>query len=392
MTNITELIRTNRHINVPIQGRMSNINGRYWLAMTNIIFALTDIRARVGTFSDPWNSERSTLFTPPPFTFVNDRLSDLLDQRALELSEIAKSQGRRILIMWSGGIDSTVVVSSFIKNLSPADMENVSILLTLNSIIENPDFYQNHIAGRIHCMPYLDYSVNEENINKYMVLHGDPADCIFGPSTAMFADLVPTGDHLKPFKDNVHLIAKTIDYKSLKTIKRLQVEGFGRWYANKVTENLLDVAPPGVETISDWWWWHYYNFKWEFSIWRYVLRRKVNGYEKQALSDESINRIVDHTYFNTDKFQQWSYSNLRNHVGKDLSSHKLQAKQYIYELDHNEMYLAHKTKFESVPSYNQGAALRLYKPFLWAKDWTGYYHDEPQLRVACIDRLESYKG
>ena len=155
---------------------------------------------------------------------------------------------------------------------------------------------------------------------------------------------------------------------------------------------MLEVAPPGVDTIGDWWWWHYYNFKWEFSIWRYVFRRKCNGHEKESLSENDIKQIVDHTYFNTPKFQQWSYTNLKNHIQTDLKSHKLQAKQYIYELDHNQLYFDRKTKFESVPTYNQGSLLRLNKPFLWSHNWTGHYPDEPYLKLACIDMLESYKG
>jgi hypothetical protein len=241
-------------------------------------------------------------------------------------------------------------------------------------------------------MPYLNYVVNEENIKKYMVLHGDPGDCLFGPSTAMFANLVPTGDHNKPFKDNTSIIANSIDRNSLRIIKNLGVDGFGKWYTNKITENLLEVAPDGVETISDWWWWHYYNFKWEFSIWRYVLRRKTDGYETQSLSDQSIDDIVKHTFFNTDKFQQWSYSNLRSHIGADLSTHKHLAKQYIYELDRNDMYFTHKTKTESIPVYNQGSIIPARKPILWDRNWTGYYDDYPHLRLACIDCLESYKG
>jgi len=395
MTDLNNIIKHNSHIYIPKSaalGNVHNIHGRYWLAMTEIIFALTDLRARAGTFADPWSSEKNPLFAPPPLVYTPDTLSDLLDQRAIELNEIAKAQGKRILIMWSGGIDSTVVLASFIKNLSAADLSNVSVLLTLNSISENPEFYQQQIAGKVHCMPYLEYIVNEENLGKYMLLHGDPADCLFGPSVAMFADLVPSGDHNKPFKDNVSLIAKTIERKSLRTIKRLGVDGFGKWYANKITNNLLEVAPDGVETISDWWWWHYYNFKWEFSIMRYVIRRKTNGFETQLLSTQALADIVDHTYFNTDKFQQWSYSNLRTHIGKDLSTHKLQAKQYIYELDKNQMYFNYKSKMESIPAYDQGSLVQIRRPFLWDHQWVGHYPEDTALRRKCIDLLESYKG
>ena len=170
------------------------------------------------------------------------------------------------------------------------------------------------------------------------------------------------------------------------------MEGFGRWYANKIANNLLEVAPDGVETISDFWWWHYYNFKWEFSIWRHVFRRKGNGHETEPLSAQSMQRIVDHTFFNTDKFQQWSYSNLRNHIGKDLSTHKMEVKRYIYELDHNDLYLTHKIKMESTPAYNQASILQLRRPMLWDQNWVGYYHDHPQLHSECINLLESYKG
>jgi hypothetical protein len=305
---------------------------------------------------------------------------------------IAKEENKQILVMWSGGIDSTLVLTALLKNSTPADLDNVRVILTLNSIIENYDFYKNHIEPKFKCINWLDIEITNELLEKNIVIHGDPADCLFGPSVAMYEKLIPTGEHLLPFKDNVGLIAKVIDSKNLHLAKEFNVPEFGLWYAKKITNNLLEVAPDGVDTIADWWWWHYFNFKWQFSLVRPLMRRRNKGAELVPLSDKNFMSYLNNSFFNTARFQQWSYSNLKNHVGNDIKNHKLLAKQYIYDYDHNSVYLNVKTKVESVPVYDQGAELKLRKPIVWSRRWVGYYDNHPELMQHCIRHLEMYKG
>ncbi len=392
MTDIAELIKNNGCINVRLNTKINNINGRYWQAMRRIIFALTDLRARVGTFTNPWSADSDPDYAVPTLAYTNEHLYDIVNNRAIELVHVAKAENKHMLVMWSGGIDSTLVVTSLLKNSTPADLDNVTIVLTLNSIIENYDFYKNHIKTNFKCISWLDIEITNELLENNIIVHGDPADCLFGPSVAMYEKLIPTGEHLLPFKDNVSLIAKIIDSKNLHITKEYNVPEFGSWYAKKITNNLLEVAPENVETIADWWWWHYFNFKWQFSLIRPLMRRRNNGAELIPLSDKNFKSYIDNSFFNTERFQQWSYSNLKTHVGSDIKNHKLLPKQYIYEYDKNIVYLNTKTKVESVPVYDQGLELKLRKPLLWTRRWTGYYEDYPGLFQQCVEKLEMYKG
>jgi len=390
-----QIVDSNRLINVRNK-LIHNRFGRYWNAARFCVMAVTDLRARTGSFNTPWNTPTDPMFAMPEFRFINDSLSDIMDQRAIELNEIAKSSGRQIMHMWSGGIDSTGVLAAFIKNLSAADLQNFIVVLSVDSITENPLFYEKYIKGKLRCMTYLEFSMSDENLTNNIMLNGDPADCLFGPSVSMYSSLVPTGGHLKPYKNNLKYLDQTImkyaDRDGL--VQRRNLPTFGSWYSLKITKNLMEAAPDGVESISDWWWWHYINFKWEFSIWRALMRRRAMGSEHGPISQENIKSYVENTFYNTERFQLWSYSNLRNHIiNNDISTHKLAIKKYIYELDNNESYLTQKGKVMSIPIYDHSMYFDVRKPFMWDHNWVGYYDNEhPELVDECMQRLEDYKG
>jgi hypothetical protein len=381
-------IQTNRM--VPINGRMTqtaiqNRYGHYWNNIYKIVMGLHEVRARVGTFNTPWNAPSSEFTIMPPLTVINDNLYDLMDARALEISEIAKSTKKRIIVQWSGGIDSTAVLVAFIKNLSTQDLSNVTVALTTNSILENLSFYERFILDKMHYVSYANIVVSEEFLSKNILIHGDPGDSIFGPSISMYADLIADGRHLAPFKDNIHTIASQLERSP--SVEKFNAHGFGDWYANKISDNLLEVAPEGVDTIADWWWWHYFNFKWEFSIARPLFRQKP---DKEPISTTAYKFMADNTFFASDKFQQWSYSNLKNHIGKDASTHKREIKQYIFQFDKNEQYLLHKRKVESV-TLPLDIRIKNINGY-YDENWVLHRVNEGTVGREILERLESYKG
>ena len=217
---------------------------------------------------------------------------------------------------------------------------------------------------------------------------------LFGPSFSMYRDYVASGQHLKPFKSNTRLISEPIHRYGQPFIKKFMAQGFETWYVQKITKNLMEVKPDGVETVADWWWWHYINFKWEFSIWRSLLRRKALNAEKESLTRDQIEFFVKNTFYNTDRFQLWSYSNLKNHInGYDITSHKREIKNYIYEFDKNAVYRDYKTKVMSIPIYDHSFYYEVRKPFLIGNDWVGYHDNEhPELVEVCRQHLEDFRG
>lgn len=382
----TDQFRLSRHvrISIPITPvHVNNLYAKYWTSITSVVFGSNDIRARIGTFTNPWGAKSCDLFKPPPFNFINTSLSDLLDQRAIEINLQANKSHKRIALMWSGGIDSTTVLSAFIKNSTQEQLSNITVVLTPSSILENFNFYKNFIYEKFECVSYHTIDITNEFLDNNILIHGDPGDCLFGPSLSMYEPMLQDRSHLKPWKDNLHNIVEYIDRKAN---QNKIPNGFAQWYADKITNNLLETQPPGVESVADWWWWHYYNFKWEFSVWRPFFKMRSNL--QDPISNTNIESLVTNTFFNTDAFQQWSYSNLKTHVGSSKQDHKMQAKKYIFELDADSIYFNNKIKVDSGPKNWEHRV----HPMYYDTNWVGHYLYEPGVKDTAMQLLEDFQG
>ena len=92
-----------RYIN--LNRRRRNNFGKCWRGTINHIIGAHDLRARLGTFSTPWRAPSNPMYAAPEFRVNSNTLSELLDQRAMQLLEISRSQQKKVMVLWSGGID-----------------------------------------------------------------------------------------------------------------------------------------------------------------------------------------------------------------------------------------------------------------------------------------------
>ena len=358
---------------------IKNIYGQYWLVIGDYVAGLHDVRPRLGTFTNPWSAVGNTIFAPPPIRAVNDSLNDLLDQRATELL----ATQRKLAVMWSGGIDSTCVLVALLKHLQHQDQ--LVVYMTDVSIAENPEFYKNFLENKIECRNTNDLDISEEFLNSHVLLHGDPGDCIYCPSMMMYKHLIPDNRHLLPWRSNRNLIAEGIDRYRTRADRTgvWLVPGFANWYVNKVSDNIEEVGLYEINTIADWWWWHYFNLKWEFSIMRPFYIKRKN--QRSTISSKCFQSYVNTTFYNTEYFQNWSYTNLPS-LYFDHKKHKIDAKRYIFDFDHNEVYLNTKTKTEGTPT-----SIFDYPAYL-DQNLKPYYLTDPGCQEAIFELLEQYAG
>jgi len=165
------------------------------------------------------------------------------------------------------------------------------------------------------------------------------------------------------------------------------VEGFGKWFVDNVSSNLEEVGPENVTSVADWWWWTYYNFKWEFSCQRpFFFSRKDNT---TSFSPDEIADFAKNTYFNTADWQMWSYTNLDKLIGQNRSSHKKFARDYIHELDKNELYYETKVKTAGAPA-NVQDRLNVDLPVYYDENWKGHYYTETAVDEVSKHLLERY--
>lgn len=358
-----------------------NQSAMYWNSLIRTVIGVSDWRCRTGTFSNPWNSKSSIEFAPPPLAYTPDSFDDIANTRALELLHEARTTDRQLLVLWSGGIDSTFVLTSFIKNMLPEDQERIVVCCNFASIIENTQFYIKHISNKLQCMDYQEFDLTPNLMKKFIVIHGDPGDCLQGPSVPAYAKLMPDGTHKKPWKNHIAELEQTCQ---MHTSNPSYTDGFGKWFVERVSENLEEVAPENVTTIADWWWWTYYNFKWEFSCQRpfYFSRQDyTTEFTKDLVEDYARN-----TYFNTADWQMWSYTNLQELVGMDRSTHKQHARDYIFELDRNQVYYDTKIKTAGAPA-NLEARRTSDLPFYFDQNWKGHYWTDTAVEEISIKLL-----
>ncbi len=317
-----------------------------WSRAGKNVYGLEEIRARVGRFDTPWEN---TPYLPVPDLDQSFSLtfSEIMDLRAHEIFTHAKQTGKRIVVLWSGGIDSTCILSAFIKNLSASDLHIITVCSNVAGVAENTYFYQAFIRGKLHMMHWRDLDVSDDFFRNNILIHGDPGDCIFGPSVGKYYSLLSNGSHTVPWKSNMAVLY-ALYHDPI-------APEFAGWWVNKVCDNLAELQEQGlytnVRSISDWHWWNYFNLKWHGSMTRALVNNKKNIKEK--ISRKYLQEFFDMTFFTHDNFQIWSYQNLHELLAQGVRGHKRHAKQYIYELDNNEVYLNNKKKEAStVPMYH----------------------------------------
>lgn len=351
-----------------------------WCHIPMNVFGLNELRPRIGTFTTPWNLKRPNSYPVIDCSKENtESMSDILDRRAVTLSTTARERNKKIVVMWSGGLDSTAVLAAFIKNLTAEELKRIVVCCNTESINENPHFYHTQIKDRLEMLHILDLGVTNEFLNTHIMLTGDPADCIVGPSTIKYKSLILDGRNLLPWKDNLPLLYKVYESKDN--------PAFAQWWVDKISANIDEVQQSGlftrVTTISDWHWWQYYNLKYNGSFVRPFTKHKK--YDKEIITQENIKEHFELNFFGHEDFQSWSYTNLHRLLSRGLKFHKEEFRDYIFELDGNEDYRANKVKLASWGFQNNNL-------MFMDNDCVMYRYNEPGLQEVIVELLNNYRG
>jgi hypothetical protein len=258
--------------------------------------------------------------------------SEVTDLRLTQLRQTCYN--KRWLVLWSGGIDSTVIVASILKNLSPADRANIDIACNRVSIYEHPQFYYRYIEPNfVNIVDSNFLKFNKDLFEKYYIIDGEPADQLYGGFASR--GMINGNAILKDWRTDPD---ELIDMFS----SRVNLQ-FAEWYNQTIKENIESIDVP-VENYYDFCWWIFFN-----ASWMSILLRPLQF--QTSSSVESLKSYLDNfiPWFDTVEYQQWSLTNrLGTKYGINIGERKLASKQYIYKFDHDEYYFRFKTKMESV--------------------------------------------
>lgn len=361
--------------------------GNYWLFSFKAIPMLNDLRSRSLPFTTPWlNQTHLDYMQLPKLSYTNKSLSDIIDQRAIELHEIACRDNKEVWIMWSGGIDSTTLLSAFIKNIPANELKHrYSIVMSANTIAENFYFYQKFVHNKFDCINWLELDLTEELLQNTIVLHGDPANALLSiPTVAAFQNLIPDKKHLLPFRENIGTLIDGVN--SFVGINKNVPAGWTEWYVNKLASSIPQLEQ--AQSIAAFWWWHYVNFKWHGSMLRpfYFTRKTVD----KTITPDEFRYYYDTCFYINEDFQNWSYSNIER-MAEDPFNYKPLMRDYIFDVDQNQLYRQYK-KFKGSRRTNLNTAYGDSNiPLVYDKNWVGH-SQSPELKNTIRELLNEFQG
>ena len=331
---------------------------------------------RNGVWSEPFETTVLPQFSMPLYDAnFNLNFSDVSDMRALDIKKIINETDRPIVVQWSGGIDSTVTMVSLLKNLTTAELSKVTVSMSGDSILENPNFYNNFIKDKFKILDSENMLFNDykEKYNAYCIM-ADTGDCIFGselgnklyPRMKFIQNDIGTLYHDVISKDVEYTVYRDIIIHyfnnnlkaAIAQIKQYSIfdksiseflpgdEKFGELFYEKIVKNVKTSSVP-IQSLHDFFWWTIFSGRYLFCALRAPVAYSLGANKESLINDCLIQ------WFNTDQYQLWSMNN--NNNGEKISGpvqglYKTACKKYIYEFDKDEWYYHHKIKIVSSPN------------------------------------------
>lgn len=266
---------------------------------------------------------------------------DICNERALELFNYSKKLNAPIYILYSGGIDSTLILVSFFKTIPLQDLKNnITITLNNNSIAENPNFYKKYIKNTFNTYSSENFSnlFNKDCI----ILGGEHNDQLFGSDIiAKIKHIVDFKECLKPHTEE--FIVKFFCHSGMELYAAKWWYNMLKWHSEQSGFN--------IDTNYKFLWWLNFCFKWQTVFFRIILRIANNTRDK--ISNDFISNRFFH-FYSTKTFQKWAIKNDGYKILDSWNTYKYEAKKLIYEYDGNKDYFDNKLKIGS-----------LYKIFLY---------------------------
>ena len=310
---------------------------------------------RVGTWSTPFPQDIMPEYAMPVYdpTF-SKTWEQVTDEQALKVKQ-GIAEGKKYAVMFSGGIDSTVIMVSLLKNLTKEECQSLLICSSQHTIIEHPTFWQKYIQGQFQIVDSITVKYDDLINQGYVPITGDLGDNMFGTLAGLnlfftYRSLVsklPIERAESLFKlkdavtdDNTHWSNYTdILIQYFQHPKNPQ---FGEQLHNKIACNIAD-APMPIHSLQDYFWWEMFNLKYTNCASRGSIYLNETLPPKYV-ADRTLN------WYNDADYQRWSMVNngTGEKIRKTASTYKWAARRYIHDFDKNDWYFNFKLKIESL--------------------------------------------
>lgn len=275
------------------------------------------------------------------FNYLNHylpfRMADIKDEvptpdNSLTLAQICDAKAKEIIalgvpitVSWSGGVDSTAVVTSLLKN--GIDKDSLTILHAPSSKVEYPWMYKHLQDLGIRLKETEAVASAYDEVTEGVIVSGWCADQLFG--------------------SNIHL--RNLDLYNLPWIDGVRQAMKDRFI--RLSDRSFDVLAEvwngyaehvglKVEQFCEFAWLYNFGVKWSYVS---------EDAKMAAVKPETRSRIVN--FFEDIRFQRWSmaqFGSIREtNVNRFTKFYKRPLKHYIYEYTEDPDYLLRKGKVNS---------------------------------------------
>jgi hypothetical protein len=300
-----------------------------WFSLTDLTHFILPVIDRTGCIIPPYKfsvCERNAL--PETRYPTANSLDDCMDRRANEIYARHKATGKKIVLAYSGGVDSTAVLASLVRNIPLNQLKDIlCIAATPESIIENPQLFYQFILPTFELIPAVDMAQYISPTTLLVI--GDPGSGNFtgnAPPGANF-DEDATVENMCRLRSRDQKINNT---------------------RNKTLFHVIDSSSRhfGVplKSLRDFSWWFFFNFKWQSVDPRWVFR--VPAMPREYWFDDMF------VFYNTKYFQMWSIV-----YGRYLSSMKPLQKIFAHSVLGEASHVSNKNKVTSARSLFRGLTL-----------------------------------
>jgi hypothetical protein len=320
--------------------KQSGTDWQRWLALYKFINFAVCFIDRTGFIKTPIRSSTPDSLKLPEYdSNFNLSYQDCCRLRVTELIKHQDALNVPIRLMYSGGIDSSLILASFIEQLGVAESsKRIELLLEQESIHENPWMWQKFIRPHFNIIDSDKYGANWSPDN--IIVGGEGNDQLMGSD--IYRDIVKWGGDgilYQPWTEES--IRKYFQYKGLTP------EEENLWY-ELLSEHVWR-APCPVETIADFWWWINFSCKWATVYYRMMFYAQNTN----NINESYLNNYYQQ-FFNTPEFQKWSMIDREHKHQGNFITYKFHARELIATIINAPEYLnkikkgslSHITKFK----------------------------------------------
>jgi hypothetical protein len=241
---------------------------------------------------------------------------DLEKTCELTVKQIVDQNPAPYYIYWSGGIDSTLLLVSFLKHVNA---EHIKVCCSSASLDENLYFYKNFIKNHVEI---IDSQSQLPDDGTHIT--GDCGDTVWATlDESFFANETTQKQLYQPWQQYFQESDLAAQWRSSKNQNFIEY-----------CEEFFARSGRSIDTLFEARWWFYLNCK---------SQSKAVYKFAGSFSDKPNIRMVH--FYENQYMDAWSWHNVNNMIqGHDWKTYKWPAKDIIFAYDGNEDYRKNKTK------------------------------------------------